>query len=221
MRALEGVAGQLVAGARRSRWKCTAPARAVRGAARSQPAAPSALRRLQVHKPPGLTQRRRQPRTPARAGRRRTAGRAAPGRSGRRGARAIQASASAARRAARRPSAAACDARSAARQDRVAFQQHAPRPAPRDAASKPSAPLPAKASSTRQPVRSCPSQLNSVSRTRSGVGPQAGPVGHRQLAALPLSADRGGTSRASASDCAPGCRARHQRLGLARRVNSP
>src|SRR3989440_6022210 len=42
--------------------------------------------------------------------------------------------------------------------------------APRESASKPSAPLPAKRSRHAMPVRSCPSQLNSVSRTRSGVG---------------------------------------------------
>jgi hypothetical protein len=42
--------------------------------------------------------------------------------------------------------------------------------APRESASKPSAPEPAKRSRQRFPVRSCPSQLNSVSRTRSGVG---------------------------------------------------
>src|SRR5947207_12794974 len=42
--------------------------------------------------------------------------------------------------------------------------------APRESASKPSAPLPAKRSRQAMPARSCPSQLNSVSRTRSGVG---------------------------------------------------
>src|SRR5256885_2441183 len=42
--------------------------------------------------------------------------------------------------------------------------------APRESASKPRAPLPAKRSRQAMPVRSCPSQLNSVSRTRSGVG---------------------------------------------------
>ena len=46
--------------------------------------------------------------------------------------------------------------------------------APREAASKPSAPVPANASMQRQPSRSWPSQLNSVSRTRSGVGLRPG-----------------------------------------------
>src|SRR6266705_1073264 len=42
--------------------------------------------------------------------------------------------------------------------------------APRESASKPSAPLPANRSRHAMPVSSRPSQLNSVSRTRSGVG---------------------------------------------------
>ena len=46
--------------------------------------------------------------------------------------------------------------------------------APRDAASKPSAPVPANRSRQRRPSRSWPSQLNSVSRTRSGVGRKPG-----------------------------------------------
>ena len=49
--------------------------------------------------------------------------------------------------------------------------------APREAASKPSTPVPANASIQRQPVRSWPSQLNSVSRTRSGVGRRPGRSG--------------------------------------------
>src|SRR5438445_12129575 len=48
------------------------------------------------------------------------------------------------------------------------------RAAPRDAASKPSAPLPAKRSRQASPSRRWPSQLNSVSRTRSGVGRNPG-----------------------------------------------
>jgi hypothetical protein len=44
------------------------------------------------------------------------------------------------------------------------------RAAPREAASKPSAPLPANRSRQRWPSSRWPSQLNSVSRTRSGVG---------------------------------------------------
>src|SRR5215831_13600519 len=42
--------------------------------------------------------------------------------------------------------------------------------APRDSASKPSAPLPANRSRQALPLKSWPSQLNTVSRTRSGVG---------------------------------------------------
>ena len=42
--------------------------------------------------------------------------------------------------------------------------------APRDAASNPIAPLPANRSRHRLVRMSCPSQLNTVSRTRSGVG---------------------------------------------------
>lgn len=49
--------------------------------------------------------------------------------------------------------------------------------APRDAASKPRAPLPEKRSRHTSPVRSCPSQLNTVSRTRSGVGRKSSRVG--------------------------------------------
>ena len=48
-----------------------------------------------------------------------------------------------------------------------------PEPKP-EMAPAPSAPLPAKASRQRQPVKSWPSQLNSVSRTRSGVGRRPG-----------------------------------------------
>src|SRR5699024_8235670 len=49
--------------------------------------------------------------------------------------------------------------------------------APRDNASRNSAPLPVKASSTRAPWIVGASQLNSVSRTRSGVGRKPGASG--------------------------------------------
>src|SRR5208283_638915 len=55
------------------------------------------------------------------------------------------------------------------------------RAAPRDNASKDRAPLPANGSSVVRPVRSWPSQLNSVSRTRSGVGRSDGRSGNCNL----------------------------------------
>src|SRR5690349_8286025 len=57
-----------------------------------------------------------------------------------------------------------------ARKTARSFSTITTRRAPREAASKPSAPLPAKRSRQVFPLKSCPSQLNSVSRTRSGVG---------------------------------------------------
>ena len=107
--------------------------------------------------------------------------------------------------------------------------------APRDAASKPSAPLPAKASRQRQPVRSWPSQLNSVSRTRSGVGRRPGrsatgsllrfhaPPMMRTSRGRPARPPRAGVLLARRSAALGRSRphrdavARQQRLGLARR----
>src|SRR5229473_4982432 len=53
--------------------------------------------------------------------------------------------------------------------------------APRESASKPRAPLPAKRSRHAMPVRSRPSQLNSVSRTRSGVGLRSSASGNSMM----------------------------------------
>ena len=53
--------------------------------------------------------------------------------------------------------------------------------APRDSASSPSAPLPANRSRQRAPCARVPSQLNSVSRTRSGVGRSPSLAGKRSL----------------------------------------
>ncbi len=52
--------------------------------------------------------------------------------------------------------------------------------APRESDSSPSAPLPANRSRQRAPTMRGPSQLNSVSRTRSGVGRTSGMSGKRQ-----------------------------------------
>src|SRR5271167_904245 len=74
-------------------------------------------------------------------------------------------------------SAVATSARTRARSQSMATA----RAAPRDRASNESAPLPANGSSVVRPVRSWPSQLNSVSRTRSGVGRSAGRSGNPSL----------------------------------------
>src|SRR5580658_534123 len=50
-----------------------------------------------------------------------------------------------------------------------------------ESASRPSAPLPANRSRQRAPATRAPSQLNSVSRTRSGVGRISGPAAKRSL----------------------------------------
>jgi hypothetical protein len=50
-------------------------------------------------------------------------------------------------------------------------------PAPRESASMPSAPVPANKSRQRAPSMIGASQLNSVSRTRSGVGRRPGASG--------------------------------------------
>ena len=84
------------------------------------------------------------------------------------------------RRASRaRPRSMQCRSLRASRSARGCWSTATASTAPREAASSESAPEPAYRSRQRRPVRSCPSQLNSVSRTRSGVGRRPGTAGKR------------------------------------------
>ena len=210
------VAAPQAGAALRSRWQCTAPARACAaafepgGRALGRDPAPVGTRHRRSRR-----RRRRAPprRAPARAAASRTAGRGRRGRTLPAAARAIQASAS------------ARSIRTASAPSRCARRRQAGAPAPdRARAARPrrrrATPPRSRARPSRRTrrgsasrSRSWPSQLNSVSRTRSGVGRRPGAVGDRQLAALPCAADDADLARQRSR--APALRRRRARFTAA------